>query len=545
MITRIDLQKCTGCGTCFKTCALDVFRLDTRQSGCSPCRLACPAGIDIRAANYLLQQSRIQEAAELFRDANPFPAITGRICAHPCESRCSRREVDESVNINAIEQFLGDHLSRRKVKPPPRRHLHRTAVVGGGLAGLSCAHFLARRGYPVTLFESGPKAGGMARTTIPEYRLPETLIDEQIRQLKAMGVVFECRTTIGRGKDLSLEDLCARGYKAAFLALGAQKSQRTQVEGVELGGVYWGLDFLRAVKSWKSTPLGQKTLVIGGTDVAVDAAVCALRLGAREVDLACLEDRANIPANLDNVTEALAEGVKFHFSCGPERIVGKQGRVSEVLLARWFSPCARDGNFRPPLDEKETISMPADAVIFAIGQVPETSAFAEDLKLTPSGTIAIDPVTLETSMTGVFAGGDGVTGPASAIGAIAAGREAAESIDRHIQGRDLHSVRNAPTVLAGNLPCEGIEKAVRRERTYLPPDDRLNPFTEFRRGFEVDDALRESLRCMTCGSKAYVAYDDDCMTCFTCELWCPSGAVYVHPFKEVLPRTIKYPAGGR
>lgn len=544
MITGIDLQKCTGCGTCFKSCALDVFRLDTRRERVSPCRLACPAGIDMRGCNYLLQQSRIAEALDLLREANPFPAITGRVCDHPCEGVCSRGEVDEPVNLNAIEQFLGDYPCRGESLPAARRHLHRAAVVGGGVAGLSCAYFLVRKGYPVTVFEAGPAPGGMARTAIPEYRLPESVVDEQVERLKAMGIGFQCNTMIGRGRDLSLQDLCRQGYKAFFLALGAPKSRRLQMDGVELGGVYWGLDFLRDVKSRKITSLGRKVLVVGGGDVAMDAALNALRLGAGEVDIACLEDKETLPAKPVNVTDALAEGVRLHFSCGPDRIIGRAGRVSEIRLARCVSLVGGNGNFSPALDRKVTKSIPAEAVIFAIGQVPETSPFAEDLRLTAQGTIAVDPVTLETSMTGVFAGGDVVSGAASAVRAVAAGREAAESMDRYIQGCDLKAGR-APFAAAENLPRDGIEKIARRERNYLTPEERLKNFAEFRRGLEMDDALRESLRCMTCGSKAYVAYGDDCMTCFTCELRCPSGAVDVHPFKETLPRTIKYPAGGR
>ena len=545
MISEIDYQKCTGCGICFKTCGLDVFRLDTHYVEVAPCGSACPADVDIRTCNYLLQQGRYRDAAEVFMETNPFPAITGRICPHPCESECARNEVDEPVNINALEQFLGDYILEHEIKVPPQRHIHQIAVVGSGPAGLSCAYFLARRGYPVTIFESSSEAGGMLRSAIPDYRLPRSLLNAQVEQLNRMGIEFRFNKTIGRGLDLTLQALFSQNYKAMFLALGAQMSRKIEIEGAHLDGVYWGLEFLKRIKTDKAPHLKGRVLVVGGGDVAIDSALSALRLGAHEVDLACLETEETIPAYSTNVKDALAEGVRFHFAFGPEAILGNAGHVTGMRMVRCKSVYDKDGQFCPIFDRKQVESIQADAIIMAIGQTTDLSQLGEELNVTARGTVDVDPVTFETSKSGVFAAGDVITGPNSAVQAIAGGREAAESIDRYIIGKDLHAKRGTPPKVVENLPGEGIEKVTRVERKYVSPKERLKSFVEYRKGFEIDNVLRESLRCMTCGSKAYIAYDDDCMTCFTCELRCPYDAISVHPFKERLPKTIEYVGGGR
>ena len=229
MINVIDQDKCIGCGTCFKSCSLDVFRLDTDQSKVSPCMAACPAGTDIRGYNALVQQGKLEEAAQKLRQANPFPGITGRICFHPCEKECARNAVDGAVNINAVEQFLGD-LDLPEEQPAVR-HTAKVAVVGSGPAGLSCACFMARMGYPVTVFEAAPRPGGMLRYGIPAYRLPDAVVEAHVARLEALGVSFRCNTRIGKGGDLTLGDLRRRGYKAFLLAPGTSLSRRIAIEG--------------------------------------------------------------------------------------------------------------------------------------------------------------------------------------------------------------------------------------------------------------------------------------------------------------------------
>lgn len=547
VINGIDVSKCTGCGTCYKTCALDVFRLDTDQNNLSPCMAACPAGTDIRGYNFLMQQGDIAGAARKLREKNPFPAITGRVCPHACESECQRSKVDEAVNINAVEQFLGDYELWDEPERPTVRHLAKVAVAGSGPAGLACAWFLARAGYPVTVFEARPEPGGMLRYGIPAYRLPGAVVEAQIAQLKALGVTFTCNARVGEGGDVSFEDLKTRGFRAVCVAPGATLSRRAEVPGEDMPGVFHGVEFLRAVRAEHSDvasappdfPVGGTVLVIGGGDVAMDAALSARRLGAGRVEVLCLEDEASMPALPHNVADARSEGVSLDAGWGVVEVVEKNGRAGGLKVKRCLSVWDEKHAFRPRFDESATKIVPADAVIFAIGQASDLAPFPHLDKASPT-RLKVDPVTFGTSIWNVFAAGDAVTGPASVIKAIAGGREAAISIGRLLQGGHLHSEREETRPPADKLPGQGVPPAPRHERA----DVAAGGFGEKRQGLDILDALSESARCMTCGARARVAYRDDCMTCFFCELRCPSEAIDVHPFKERLPYTIESNVGG-
>lgn len=367
VINVIDQDKCIGCGTCFKSCSLDVFRLDTDQSKVSPCMAACPAGTDIRGYNALVQQGKLEEAAQKLRQANPFPGITGRICFHPCEKECARNAVDGAVNINAVEQFLGD-LDLPEEQPAVR-HTAKVAVVGSGPAGLSCACFMARMGYPVTVFEAAPRPGGMLRYGIPAYRLPDAVVEAHVARLEALGVSFRCNTRIGKGGDLALGDLRRRGYKAFLLAPGTSLSRRIAIEGAELPGVLWGVEFLRAVRGDHAPTFSGHVVVVGGGDVAVDAAISAKRLGASSVSMVSLESEAELPAYPHNIADARDEGIDFQCGWGPVRVEGTDA-VSGLAVKACLSVKDASGAFRPSFDEAQTRTIPADAVIFAIGRPP-------------------------------------------------------------------------------------------------------------------------------------------------------------------------------
>ena len=384
MINSIDVSKCTGCGTCFKTCGLDVFRLDTEQPVLSPCMAKCPAGTDMRAYNYFMQVGKIDQAAAKLRERNPFPAITGRVCPHQCESECSRAKVDGAVNINAVEQFLGD-LGLPE-EQPAIRHTAKVAVVGSGPAGLSCACFMARMGYPVTVFEAAPHPGGMLRYGIPAYRLPDAVVETHVARLEDLGVSFRCNTRIGKGGDLTLGDLRRRGYKAFLLAPGTSLSRKLAIEGAELPGVLWGVEFLRAVRSDHAPAFSGHVVVVGGGDVAVDAAISAKRLGAASVSMVSLESESELPAYPHNIADAREEGIDFQCGWGPVRVEGT-GVVSGLTVKACLSVKDASGAFRPSFDETQTRTIPADAVIFAIGQAADLDPFADDVAITPRRTI--------------------------------------------------------------------------------------------------------------------------------------------------------------
>lgn len=542
-IEQIDFDRCTGCGICVEVCPLDTLRLDTLQEEFPPCWEACPAGVDIRGYLYLLNQSRLDEAIRLLREALPFPAVTGRVCFYPCESECARKEVDDAVNINCLERFVGDYWLREKTEALPRLHVAKVAIVGSGPAGLAAAYFLTKMGYRVTVFESMSELGGMLRTGILEYRLPRDVLDAQINYIKDMGVEFKTNTTIG--KDLTIDDLKAIGYKASFFAIGAQLSKKLKLDGAELDGVVWGLDFLRNINLKHEAKVKDRVLVIGGGDVAMDVALAALRLGAREVELACLESGDEMPAHKESAQQAIDEGVNINLSWGPKRILGKNGRVTGIELVRCTSVFDKKGRFNPSFDEKTTKSVETDMVILAIGQTSDLSLLPKGIKTTNEETVVVNQVTLETGVPGVFAGGDLVLGPSSVVEAIAAGKRAATSIDRYLRGEDLKAGREKKEVnRVKKPPKEGIEEKAREATPLLPVDQRRRNFREVKPGFSEEMAMNEVQRCMTCGSKAYIAYPEDCMTCFSCEITCPYEAVDVHPFKEVLPFAIEYPEGG-
>ncbi len=530
MIQVIDEAKCTGCGKCFSLCPLDTLRLDTRQREVPSCQAACPAGVDIRGYMYWLKLGEPGQAIGLLREALPLPAITGRVCFHPCETDCARNDVDEAVNINALERFVGDSWLEAEAPPFVRRHAARVAVVGSGPAGLACAYFLTMMGYATTIFEAEAQPGGMLRMGIPAYRLPRDVLDAQIKYIREMGVEFQTGTTIG--KDLALDDLKNRGYRAVFLAIGNQLSKKIEIAGAGLGGVFWGLDFLRDINIGHRVPVKGKVLVIGGGDVAMDVALSALRLGARQVEVACLESREQMPAHEENIRLALEQGVKISASWGPLRINGNN-RVSGVELARCTSVFNKQGKFNPCLDDEQTRFVTADMVILALGQETDLSFFPE-LVVRPGGTMKTDPATLATAVPGVFAGGDAVSGPSSVVEAIASGKKAAVSIDRYLKGETLKAGRLRKPEPVARVPKEGMEPMARQATPLLPADKR-GDFSEVKGGFGEEAAMIEAERCLTCGSKAYIAYPEDCMTCFACELRCPYEAIYVHPFKELLP----------
>lgn len=477
----------------------------------SPCQHTCPVGINIPKYVAHIAAGEHLDAIETIRERNPFPAICGRICHHPCETRCRRGELDESVAIRSLKRFAADwyfdHASELpEPKPFPKTRKQKVAVIGAGPTGLSCAYFLAQKGYPVTDFEALPVGGGMLSVAIPQFRLPKEVIQSEIDYIAKRGVEIRYNTPIN--VNFTVEDLKKEGYAAVFIAAGAQRSQRIGIPGEleDIEDFYYGLRFLRDVKVGKQVRVGRRVAVIGGGNVALDAARTALRLGAEDVNIYYRRSRSEMPVTEVEYDEAVAEGIKVNFLVSPTRIASNNWRATGLhcIQMRLGEP---DGNGRRrpvPITGSEFF-VEADTVIAAVGQAPDLSFLPPDsaLERTRWETLVVDGNKLATSVSGVFAGGDFVTGPGMVIDAIAAGRRAAIAIDKYLRN-DTSRVDIYDLKQRGNgekppsEPDESWETQRRLDMPKLPAEERKRCFEEIERGFSEEKAKLEAKRCLRC-----------------------------------------------
>jgi NADH-quinone oxidoreductase subunit F len=474
----------------------------------SACQHACPAGIDVPNYVAAIAEGDYTKSVEIIRERNPFPAVCGRICIHPCEYKCRRGELDQPVSIRALKRVASDWYFENigpQREPFAVTQSQKVAVVGAGPAGLTCAYFLAKMGYQATVFEAQPVAGGMLGIAVPEFRLPREVIEEEIQYIQNCGVEIRYNSPIDAKH--TFNDLLDEGFGAVFIAAGAQASKQIGIPGEEEGleGIYYGLDFLTQIRTGKKVPLSGKTAVIGGGNVAVDVARTALRSGAHEVQLYCLEPRDEMPAWEKDVEEAIDEGIVINPDLSPGKITHEKGRVTGVEFSRCVSVFDDEGSFNPTCDLDDTKFVDADNVIISIGQAADMSFLDADSKLERElwGTLVVDTNTLATNVPGIFAGGDFTTGPTFVIRAIASGRRAAIAIDKYLGGDksrvyipDEKSARHTATKLA--LEEESTEDKPRVEVEFEDAADRINDFREVEKGLSEEEAYRESIRCLRC-----------------------------------------------
>ncbi|MBA7605288.1 Ferredoxin--NADP reductase [subsurface metagenome] len=459
----------------------------------APCSHTCPAGVDVPRYVRFIAEGKSAEAVAVIREKIPFPSVCGHVCVHPCEAKCRRGELDDAIDIRVLKRFATEHdtglwKENSKVAPATGKQV---AIIGSGPAGLTAAYYLAKLGHSVTVFEALPEPGGMMRVGIPDYRLPKDILRAEIEEIKAVGVDIRTNAKVD-----SPEKLFDQGYNAIFLAIGAHQGMRLGVDGEDSPKVMECVSFLRESNLGKEIKLGDRVAVIGGGNAAIDSARTAFRLGAKEVTIIYRRTRSEMPASPEEIDEALVEGVKLYFLAAPSRIISRDGEVELECIRMELGAVDASGRRRPEPINGSEFSMNFDTIIAAIGQRPEIPA-QFDLPTGRGNTIQVDPDTLATTKEGIFTGGDAISGPASVIEAIAAGRQAAISIDKYLGGSGVIDETLAPPegVLA---PLEEAEEKRRPQIPTLPVTQRLSGFAKVELGLSEETAIEEAKRCLRC-----------------------------------------------
>jgi formate dehydrogenase beta subunit len=555
-----------------------------------PCMMACPAHTNAGRYVGLIAEGRFEEAYKIARDPNPLASICGRVCAHPCETACRRGEIDKPISIRALKRFLTERYGAESKHPVDvnagrgqNKLPFKVAVVGGGPVGLSAAHDLALMGYAVTIFEAAPVAGGMLYLGIPEYRLPRDVVEAQVREILETGDIT-LMLNHAAGRDFAISDLRKEGFDAVLIAVGAHRSRDLTIPGVDLDGVYKGIDFLLNVNLGYKFTIGKKVIVIGGGNVAMDVArsaarevvrqhvagvedlepsmenvsavatkemvdisLSALRMGAHEVNLVCLEKRNEMPAALEEIEEAEEEGIIMHPGLGPKRMIGKDGHVValEALKTKWVFD--ENKRFNPAFYEGSETLLECDTIIMAIGQAPKLDFLKPEdgVEISPRGLIAVNPQTLMTSASGVFAGGDCVFGPRLIIDSVADGKRAAVGIDEFLRGRKHpEPIVEVEVFKRHSMPLELLDLA--RQAVPMLPLERRTGVTEVEIGYDAASAIEEAQRCLHCWvNTIFEGTPEDgsmCILCGGCVDVCPEKCLELVSLDRIAfePETVQH-----
>ncbi len=514
----------------------DKNRINCHDTGTAPCKTACPAHIAVQGYLKMAAQGRYQEALALIKKENPFPAICGRVCNRRCEDACTRGSIDEAIAIDEVKRFIAEQDLKAETRYIPKKVVpslngeftEKVAIIGAGPAGLSCAFYLAEKGYHPTVFEKNEKPGGMLVYGIPSYKLEKDVVAAEIEVIKAMGV--DIQTGVEVGKDITIEELRKQGYKAFYIAIGCQGGRKAGVPGEDAEGVTTAVEFLREAGQKESYAIEGDVVVIGGGNVAIDAARISTRVGDSKVSMFCLEDKDHMPASAEEIEEATEENVAINCGWGPKEILSENGKVTGVVFKKCVSVLDAEGRFAPVYDENETVTVPCKHLIFSVGQTTVWGNLLEGTKVElgrGNGAVA-DKLTYQTAEPDIFVGGDVYTGPKFAIDAIAAGKEGAVSIHRFVQPHSSLTIgRNRRDFIA--LDTENILVEQYDNSSRQVPEKKVSDKKTFRDTsvcFTEEQVKAETARCLGCG--ATIVDPNKCIGCGVCTTKCEFDAIHLH-----------------
>ncbi len=577
-IAKVEKQNCVACGKCVEACPAgavklgqklcdkegceitypriplpgdqpwgehmwshnyrDTNRINCYDTGTAPCKTACPAHIGIQGYLQLAKEGRYEDALALIKKDNPLPAVCGHVCNRRCEDACTRGTIDEAVAIDEVKRFIAERDLNAETRFIPKKTIpslkggfkEKIAIIGAGPAGLSCAYFLALTGYKPTIFEKNAEPGGMLRYGIPSYKLEKDLLAAEIDVIRQLGVEIRCGVEIG--KDVTIEDLREQGYKGFYAAIGCQRGRKPGISGENAEGAYTAVDFLRKAGGSESFPLEDDVVVVGGGNVAIDAARVSSRCTDAKISMFCLETREKMPASNEEIEEALEEEIELNCGWGPKEILEEDGHVSGIVFKKCTRVFDAQGGFSPEYDENDTVTVPCRHVIFSVGQAIDWGHMLDNLhvELRPNGGALANKLTYQTSEPDIFVGGDVYTGPKFAIDAIAAGREGAVSLHRYVHEHCTLTIgRNRRDFIEldkENIKVETYDSSSRQIPPKADIKEQAKTFRDLSQSLTEEQVKKETSRCLSCG--ASVVDPNKCIGCGICTTKCMFDAIHLH-----------------
>ncbi len=577
-IAKVEKQNCVACGKCVEACPAgavklgqklcdkegceitypriplpgdqpwgehmwshnyrDTNRINCYDTGTAPCKTACPAHIGIQGYLQLAKEGRYEDALALIKKDNPLPSVCGHVCNRRCEDACTRGTIDEAVAIDEVKRFIAERDLNAETRFIPKKTIpslkggfkEKIAIIGAGPAGLSCAYFLALTGYKPTIFEKNAEPGGMLRYGIPSYKLEKDLLAAEIDVIRQLGVEIRCGVEVG--KDVTIEDLREQGYKGFYAAIGCQRGRKPGISGENAEGAYTAVDFLRKAGGSESFPLEGDVVVVGGGNVAIDAARVSSRCTDAKISMFCLETREKMPASNEEIEEALEEGIELNCGWGPKEILEEDGHVRGVVFKKCTRVFDAQGRFSPEYDENDTVTVPCRHVIFSVGQAIDWGHMLDNLhvELRPNGGALANKLTYQTSEPDIFVGGDVYTGPKFAIDAIAAGREGAVSLHRYVHENCTLTIgRNRRDFIEldkENIKVETYDSSSRQIPPKADVKEQAKTFRDLSQSLSEEQVKKETSRCLSCG--ASVVDPNKCIGCGICTTKCMFDAIHLH-----------------